>query len=366
MLRYHVRSRDLVSIVSDLRNGKLIKSPYFQRNLVWRDVHKKDFIETILLGLPFPQIFIAQGEIDVETLESRSVVVDGQQRTNAIKEFVDGLFSVNGKKFNELGEVELEEFLRYQIPVIDLELKASDPQIIDIFKRLNRTFYALSAIEKMSTEYATVDLMLIAKYACGILPSGVIDTDTEKEDEVDLHPLMPEDFLPWAAQFEIEQFQRWLVQSGIFTEFEIARSVHLMFCLNILSTVYSGFFPRNEKPREYLEAADEYFPFRDELLTGIERAAAFINKMGFDKASFWLTKSNAFTLFVLVFWNLDVVSRRGSEAMRRELDEFSSNVSEEYALAAREAVNNRKQRVLRHELLASAVGLPAEEKMYKR
>ena len=80
MIKYQVRSRDLLDISNDIKDGRLIISPYFLRNLVWRELHKKDFIETILKGYPFPQIFIARGSIDLETMSTTSCIVDGQQR----------------------------------------------------------------------------------------------------------------------------------------------------------------------------------------------------------------------------------------------------------------------------------------------
>ena len=63
-LDYKIRSVQLLNYISDINNGRLITDPFFQRNLVWREIHKKDFIQTILLGYPFPQIFITKGKID--------------------------------------------------------------------------------------------------------------------------------------------------------------------------------------------------------------------------------------------------------------------------------------------------------------
>ncbi|WP_341708926.1 DUF262 domain-containing protein, partial [Halopseudomonas sp.] len=84
MIDYRVRSVSLLNLFNEIRNGRLIPDAYFQRNLVWREVHKIDFIKTILLGLPFPQIFISKGKVDVETMSTVSCIVDGQQRTNAM------------------------------------------------------------------------------------------------------------------------------------------------------------------------------------------------------------------------------------------------------------------------------------------
>ncbi|WP_207629299.1 DUF262 domain-containing protein [Photorhabdus cinerea] len=70
--------------MDDIRSKKLIPDAYFQRNLVWREAHKVDFIDTILSGYPFPQIFISKGKIDVDRMITVSCIVDGQQRINAI------------------------------------------------------------------------------------------------------------------------------------------------------------------------------------------------------------------------------------------------------------------------------------------
>lgn len=78
-----------LDLVNDIKNGKLIPDAYFQRNLVWRDIHNKDFIKTILLGYPFPQIFISKGKVNVANMTTTSCIVDGQQRTNAITQFID-------------------------------------------------------------------------------------------------------------------------------------------------------------------------------------------------------------------------------------------------------------------------------------
>ncbi|WP_432328677.1 DUF262 domain-containing protein [Mucilaginibacter sp. P25] len=90
MIKYQVRSKELIDVVNEIKSRRLIMSPYFQRNLVWRQIHKIDFIKTILLGYPFPQIFIAKGSIDLNTMSTTSCIVDGQQRMNAIIEYVKG------------------------------------------------------------------------------------------------------------------------------------------------------------------------------------------------------------------------------------------------------------------------------------
>ena len=359
MLRYHVRSRDLISMVTEIREGKLVLSPYFQRNLVWREVHRRDFIETILLGLPFPQVFIAQGDIDVENMTSTSCVVDGQQRLNSIMEYINGELLVNGKLFENLGDVEKQEFLRYQVPVIDLELKVTDPTIVDVFQRLNRTFYALSSIEKLSTEYGTIDLMLIAKHACNLL--AFLDDEDEIDDNIKVHPYFPEGFNDWSAAYEVDNFRRWISNERIFSPFELARMVNLQYALNIFATLSAGFFARNDQTKKFLESKVEFFPVRDELLETVDRAAEFILNLALEDNSVWWNKANAFTLFIIVHWHFDKCLAMG-DSFKEKLLEFQINMPAEYQLAAREGVNNRKERIERHEILCDFLELKTDEK----
>ncbi len=165
-LRYTVRSREIVDLISALKNDALILSPYFQRNLVWREGHKKDFIDTVLNGYPFPQIFLARGPIDIETMKASTCVVDGQQRLNSIREFVNDKFDVKGKKFSQLTIEEKTEFLKYEVAVIDFDLNADDNRLKDIFHRLNRTYYALSGIEKIASEFSSSQFLITARVLC--------------------------------------------------------------------------------------------------------------------------------------------------------------------------------------------------------
>jgi Protein of unknown function DUF262 len=356
VIKYQVRSRDLIDIVNDVKSGRLILSPYFQRNLVWRDLHKKDFIETILRGYPFPQIFIARGDINVETMTSQSCVVDGQQRMNAILEFVLDKFPAAGRLFSQMDQIEKEDFLKYQIPVIDLEMKATDPSVIEVFQRLNRTFYSLSAIEKMASEYSSVDFMLLAKYLCGYFEK------INEEDGADLtqDPNLPLDFLPWARQIAVTEYTKLVNSSPIFSGYENTRMVHLMWTLNLLSTVRFGFFARSDKSKDLLEAAEEQVPGRERLLVNANRIALLFSKLDLSKVPWW-SKSNSFSFMVLAFWNIDALERGNIDELRQKLIDFGQHLPPDYSLAAREGVNNLKERRIRHEYLAKVIGVTNEE-----
>jgi hypothetical protein len=72
------------------------KIPAFQRKFVWTLKHSSKFIESLLMGLPVPGIFLYK---EAETNEH--LVIDGQQRLMTLQMFYDGLFG--DKKFRLVG-----------------------------------------------------------------------------------------------------------------------------------------------------------------------------------------------------------------------------------------------------------------------
>jgi hypothetical protein len=64
--------------------------PEYQRRLRWLTPQKSRLIESLLLNIPVPPIFL------YETAEARYEVMDGQQRLNAIKEYLEGDFALSG------------------------------------------------------------------------------------------------------------------------------------------------------------------------------------------------------------------------------------------------------------------------------
>ena len=77
--------RDLIT-----RGEVLNIRPEYQRRLRWLTPQKSRLIESLLLNVPIPPIFL------YETDSARYEVMDGQQRLNAIKEFLEGDFALSG------------------------------------------------------------------------------------------------------------------------------------------------------------------------------------------------------------------------------------------------------------------------------
>ncbi len=350
-------------------------SPYFQRELVWRDTHKHDFIDTILRGFPFPLIFVSRGRIDVERMQATSMLVDGQQRLSTIVEYLNDKFEVDGKRFSDLSIEQKEDFLKYEVPVIDLDFPEDDPRIKEVFRRLNRTLYSLTEIERLAMEYSSSDFMLTAKLMAKQLvrqPSGIaLINPSKSEDGDDLDefsdlgydqnaphsdPSIPAEFWAWVAITKIDQTHKLLLTSGVFSPYEISRQVHLMFALNLLATaIDGGFFSRNERIREYLEDYAQGVPDRGRIVGSFEACCGIVNRANFGSRSYWKTKANTFSLLICLYRHVTAIPLISVPVMKERLDAFVKVLPDDYQLAAKEAVNRRQQRRLRHAYLEQVI-----------
>lgn len=75
--------------------AELQMNPPFQRNPVWLVRQKSFLIDTILNGLPIPEIYMQ--ETVSEDGHAKYIVVDGQQRLRAVLEFLEGDFAIDAK-----------------------------------------------------------------------------------------------------------------------------------------------------------------------------------------------------------------------------------------------------------------------------
>jgi len=72
--------------------------PPFQRGFVWSYIQASRFVESLLLGLPVPGIFLSR-EYNTQKL----LVIDGQQRLSTLQFFYDAIFQPTGRQFTLKG-----------------------------------------------------------------------------------------------------------------------------------------------------------------------------------------------------------------------------------------------------------------------
>ena len=110
-------------------NNKLNIRPKYQREFVYKDKQRDSVIETVVKDFPLNVMYWVKNED--ETYE----VLDGQQRTISICEYVTGTFSLNSMYFHNLTNVEKEQILEYKLMVYFCE--GNDKEKLDWFKTIN-------------------------------------------------------------------------------------------------------------------------------------------------------------------------------------------------------------------------------------
>ena len=90
-VRYDITSwgadYDVEGLVRRLQRGDIL-IPEFQRSYVWTLPAASRFVESLLLGLPVPGVFLAR---EAET--NKFLVIDGQQRLKTLRFFYEGFFN---------------------------------------------------------------------------------------------------------------------------------------------------------------------------------------------------------------------------------------------------------------------------------
>ena len=71
------------TIISQLSKGNIDLDPTFQRRDAWTQSRKSKFIESIILGLPIPQLVLAESQDSKGTF----MVIDGKQRLLSLQQF---------------------------------------------------------------------------------------------------------------------------------------------------------------------------------------------------------------------------------------------------------------------------------------
>jgi uncharacterized protein with ParB-like and HNH nuclease domain len=147
--KYSKQMREIVSQKIDLPISTLpsmIKdqinlNPDFQRRGRWDRDQQSRFIESIIMNVPVPPVFLGEDQYGMY------VVLDGRQRLTAINEFLKNNYrlkslevwsDLNEQNFDDLQKKRLDKMItRRFVPAI-IVLKESSPQVkYDVFDRLN-------------------------------------------------------------------------------------------------------------------------------------------------------------------------------------------------------------------------------------
>ncbi|WP_213274797.1 HNH endonuclease family protein [Campylobacter vulpis] len=130
--------------------------PKYQREFVYKDAQRNAVIDTILKGFPLNIMYWVKN-VD-SSAECEYEVLDGQQRTMSICEYVKGSFSVlwNGSSqyFHNLPDDMKEKFLDYKLDVYVCQ--GSESEKLEWFKTINIAGETLTNQELRNAVYASV------------------------------------------------------------------------------------------------------------------------------------------------------------------------------------------------------------------
>lgn len=323
-------NRRLRILLTSIRDGTLEPRPEFQRRLVWTNKHKQDFIRTVLLKYPFPEIYIAAGNVNHDTGEGTEMLVDGQQRLTTLLQYFGGSTNLrlgDVRPYAELTPEEKLAFLEYEVVVRDLGQKSIE-EIKEVFTRINSTKYSLNAMEIHNARY-----------------DGEFKKFGEKLSEHDF-------------------FDR----HRVFKANDIRRMGGLVFCLTIAITLLSAYFNREDSIEEFLAKYNDDFPDSDELDARIQRVFDTIESWEIDQDCRAWKKADLLNLIVetdrYITHDLraEDASRAGDalKAFYEDVDhagsgEDSTEQAQTYYRAVIQGANDRMNRLRRGEVIANVL-----------
>ncbi len=138
---YDIRDFTIDYIVQQFQEGLFFIPPY-QREFIWKERNRCEFIESLILGLPIPFMFVA------DTEEGNLEIVDGAQRIQTLESFFNDdlelkkltkLPLLNGFKYSDLPSPQQKKLKTKPLRMIVLEDTTSLDIRQEIFKRINRS-----------------------------------------------------------------------------------------------------------------------------------------------------------------------------------------------------------------------------------
>lgn len=324
-------NRRIRVLLTAIKDGSLVPRPEFQRRLVWTNKHKLEFIKTVLMEYPFPEIYVAAGKVDPDSGEGQEMLVDGQQRLTTLLQYFTGSEDLKlGSTIRPYSKLESEEklaFLEYEVVVRDLGKKSIE-EIKEVFTRINSTKYSLNAMEVHNARF-----------------DGAL-----KHFGEDL----------------TEHF--FFDENRVFKTNDIRRMGDLSFCLTIIITIMTTYFNRDDELEVFLEKYNDEFNEADRVREEIEKTLRFVAACKFELKSRAWKKAELLNILVethraLIKDHIDL----SPEVVGRELSRFFERVDNVgagqedvdqvslYYKASIQATNDRSNRIKRGQIIADVM-----------
>lgn len=334
--------------------GSLILRPPFQRNLVWNAEQQSFLIDSVLRGLPVPEIYV-QTRTNADGTETKTVV-DGQQRLISCLRFLQGDLRLasdedldprwRNRTFPELEEALQKRFRSFKL--IERELPdVGELTLREVFRRLNKTVEPLLPQELRHAAY-TGPLIHFVETA-GAYPA--------------------------------------LSEVGVFTARDYLRRKNDEFMAELVLMLVPGAFPNKKEGLDQMFLTYERQGVPAGVLEALGgrfgRVFAQLDIIGSDlRRTRFRNKSDFYSLFVVLANEAErlPLDQKGSAALLRTLRRFSDRVNEikqwegdgeasqkltsgklginafKYLRSVERAASDRLNRVRRDEVLREVIG----------
>ncbi|MGR2665659.1 DUF262 domain-containing protein [Vibrio campbellii] len=213
-IRIAKEQSSIFEIVRHIKQNRIDITPDFQRYSVWSDLQRSELVESVLMGIPIPMLYLFENEYGLRQ------VIDGKQRLTAICDFINGNFLLtklkmlpqyNGLSFQQLPPILQAKFEDCQLQTYIVQPPTPDVVKFYIFDRINRggtqlnqqemrhalhqgastrLLYSIANDERflffgiaksdssrMQKEYMVLRYLTFYLYACGYLPNPIYTND---------------------------------------------------------------------------------------------------------------------------------------------------------------------------------------------
>lgn len=237
--------------------GTLVISPKFQRRGVWSRAAQSFLIDTLLLELPVPPIYLRV----VQNPSKRSMireVIDGQQRVSSVLQYMNDKFPLTkniespcaGKRFSELSDSQKDKISQFSF-VCEVFYGVEDADVLKIFSRLNTHSVKLNAQELRNGKYFG-------------------------------------QFKQTAYGLALEHLEFWR-RTKIFTEQAIARMNEVELTSELMIAMIAGIQDKKKSIDSFYEKNDEIFPEKSTVSSRLKAVIDVVNEVlweNFDETEF--------------------------------------------------------------------------------
>ena len=149
-MKYRITTWTINQLYKSFKSEHLNLSPPYQRNFIWSTEDQQTLIDSIIKNIPIPNFFVL--ELKDKTFE----MVDGQQRSRTIINFIDGFFpDFNGKRFSKETH---PSFLSFIFPITIIE-DIEGESIEKFYALVNKTGIHLNKPEVRKADYFETNLL---------------------------------------------------------------------------------------------------------------------------------------------------------------------------------------------------------------